>query len=106
VFERYHDGAAFADLGLGRQGEIRACGEGDDGGIREAAAVLVVAERAGFQDAVHLLDIGNGGIAEIDVGFLPALGEGGCIVIDVVEVVLAVLLAMDSLIRDRMRDKP
>ena len=86
VLDRHYDGAARDDFGLGREGQVDACGEGDDGGERGFARVFVVAEGTVVEDAVEFLEFRDGGVFEIEFGFLDAAGEFAGVFVEVVVV--------------------
>ena len=77
MLERDDAGASGRDLGFSRDGQVSAGCEGDDGGDRWGLRVFVVAERAGVQDAIHLLEVVDGCVAEVQLGFLYSLRKFG-----------------------------
>ena len=97
VLDRHYDGAAQDEFRFWRQGQIYACGEGDDGCERRFAGIFVVAEGAIIEDAVQFLEIRDGGVFEIDVRFLDAPRELVGVGIEVVVVRLCVYVkSVDS----------
>lgn len=91
VLEGYDAGAAFAELGLCGQGKVGACAEGDDGCEGRFVGVFVVAQGTCVEDAVHLLEVRDSHVAEIQLGSGDAFGELGRIFVHVVQVVLLML---------------
>ena len=89
VLDGNDDGAGgLGQLGLCGEGKVGAGGEGDDRGNGRRGSVFVVAERAGVEDAGHLLEFGNGVGFELGVGLVHALGELAGVVVYVIEIVL------------------
>ncbi|KAH9843395.1 hypothetical protein Tdes44962_MAKER07402, partial [Teratosphaeria destructans] len=90
VLDGHDDGAAGGDFWLGGESEVGPGGEADEGSGGQgigAGAVFVVAEGTGVEDALGLVEVADGRVAEVDVGLEDFLAEVLRVVVHVVEVV-------------------
>lgn len=81
-------GSPFADFRLRRESKIYSSSERHDGGYRWGVAILVMTKRAAVKDAVHLLEVTDGGVPQVDVGLLDVLGQFSGVLVHVVQVVV------------------
>ena len=86
VLDRHDNGAAGDDFWFRWEREVDAGCEGDDGRERGLACVFVVAEGAVVEDAVEFLEIRDGGVFEVEFGFLYASGELAGVFVEIVVV--------------------
>ena len=76
------------DLGFGRKRQVDSGRQRHDGRQRWLVGIVVVAQRAPVEDAVHALEVADGGVLKADLGFVDAFGQLGCVLVEVLEIVL------------------
>lgn len=85
-------GTAFVQFGFRWESEEDPGGQRDNGGNRRCIRVLAMTEGTIVQYPVHLLEIVDGGIFDVDLGPMHSSSQFGSVVVHIFQVILGTQL--------------